>query len=318
MASRNAERRRGTRRPALLLLGSLLLSGLAAPAAARLRVVASTPDLADMARAIGGDRVQVDTIARGDQDPHKVPVKPSFVTKLNRADAVIVQGMGLEHAYLPALIEAAANPKILVTSPGYIDASIHIQPLDVPTSQNRAQGELHPLGNPHFNLDPVCGKEMAQAIAEGFERIDPAGASAYRAGLARFDALLDQKIPEWQQLAAPLRGVKAVSYHEDMAYFAARYGLVMVGTIETKPGVPATPSHLEDLVETMRREHASLVIREVAYELPLARKVAEETGAHLATISVMAGGLPGADTYVQFVEANIRALVTALGPEGAP
>jgi zinc/manganese transport system substrate-binding protein len=293
------------------LLG-LLLALPAGSAGAALRVVATLPDVADMARQIGGDRVEVVSLAGGGQDPHKVPVKPSFVTKLNRADALVTQGLGLEHAFLPALLEVASNPKILPTGSAYIDASLYVQALEVPTSQNRSQGELHPLGNPHFNLDPVRGKLMARAIAEGLERVDPAGAPAYRERLARYTALLDRKIAEWERLAAPLRGVKAVSYHQDLVYLADRYGLELVGTIETKPGVPATPGHLEELVESMKQQQVKLVIREVAYEMPLAQTVAERTGARVATISSLAGGLPGADTYVDFVEANLKALVEAV------
>jgi len=310
MASRCVEIRAAACCALLLLIG-------ASSAEATIRVVATVPDVADMTRQIGGDRVSVETIGQGNQDPHKVPVKPSFVTKLNRADAVVVQGLGLEHAYLPALLEVASNPNILPTASGYIDASIYIQPLEVPTSQNRAQGELHPLGNPHFNLDPVCGKLMAKAIAEGLARVDPANASAYQAGLARYTALLDRKIAEWAQLAAPLRGVKAISYHPDMIYFAERYGIEMVGTIETRPGVPATPSHLEELIDTMKREQVKLVIREVSYEMPLAQTVAERTGAHVVTVSSLAGGLPGTTSYVDSVEANLRALLAAV-QQGTP
>jgi ABC-type Zn uptake system ZnuABC Zn-binding protein ZnuA len=225
---------------------------------------------------------------------------------------VVVQGLGLEHAFLPALLEAARNSSILPGATAYIDSSLYIQPLEVPSSQNRTQGELHPLGNPHFNLDPVQGKLMARAIAEGLERVDPDGASAYREGLARFTALLDRKIPEWQAMAAPLHGVKAVSYHQDLIYFARRFGLELDGTIETKPGVPATPGHLEELITTMKRDDVRLVLREIAYELPLAETVAEKTGARVATISAMTGGLPGADTYVAFVEANLKAVLAAV------
>ena len=298
----------------LVLAIAVTLLGAAQPAAAALRVVASTPDVADMTRQIGGDRVEVVTIAEGSQDPHKVPVKPSFVTKLNRADAVVVNGLGLEHAFLPALLEVASNPKVLPTEPGYIDASVYIQPLEIPTSQNRAQGELHPLGNPHFSLDPVRGKQMAKAIADGLARVDPAGAASYQSGLERFDAVLDTKIAEWELLAAPLRGLKAVSYHQDLIYLADRFGLEMVDTIETKPGVPATPSHLAELVDTMKRDQVKLVIREIAYEMPLAQTVAERTGARVATISAMAGGLPGTSGYVDSVEANLKALVEAVRP----
>lgn len=297
---------------------AILLSLAPTSAGAALRVVATFPDVADMTREIGGDRVSVETIAQGSQDPHRVPVKPSFVTKLNRADALVVNGLGLEHTFLPALLEVAANSKILPTGPAYIDASIHVPVLDVPTSQNRSQGELHPLGNPHFNLDPVQGKRMARAIAEGLARVDPAGAASYEAGLARFTALLDRKIVEWEALAAPLRGVKAVSYHQDLVYLADRFGLELVGTIETKPGVPATAGHLEELVDTMKRENVKLVIREVAYEMPLAQTVAEKTGARVATISTLTGGLPGTTTYVESIEANLKALLGAVqtGPPG--
>jgi ABC-type Zn uptake system ZnuABC Zn-binding protein ZnuA len=273
--------------------------------------VASLPDVADMTRQIGGDRVEVITIAEGGQDPHKVPVKPSFVTKLNRADALVVQGLGLEHAYLPALLEVARNSNILPGAPAYIDASLYVHPLEVPTSQSRTQGELHPLGNPHFNLDPTQGKLMARAIAEGLERVDPAGAQAYADGLKRYEELLDQKIAEWDKLAAPLRGVRAVSYHPDLIYLANHYGIELVGTIETKPGVPATPGHLEELIATMKEKNAKLVIREVAYELPLAQEVADRTGSRVATVSSLTGGLPGTTTYVEFVDANLRALVAA-------
>jgi zinc/manganese transport system substrate-binding protein len=301
----------------LLLVLVAGLVGLAPGAAsAKLRVVASTPDVADITRQVGGERVSVVPIARGTQDPHKVPVKPSFVTKLNRADALVVQGLGLEHAFIPPLIEAARNGNILQGAPGYIDASLYVQPLEVPSSQSRTQGELHPLGNPHFNLDPEQAKLMARAIAEGLERVDPDGADEYRGGLARFTELLDRKMVEWQQLAAPLRGVKAVSYHQDLTYFARRYGLELLGTIEVKPGIPATPGHLEELLSTMQREQVKLVIREVSYDPGLAESLAERTGARVATISVMAGGL-GAEGYVASMEANLRALVAAVQAERA-
>jgi len=294
-----------------------LFLGLASATPAALRVVASLPDVADITSQIGGDRVEVTTIAEGGQDPHKVPVRPSFVTKLNRADALVVQGLGLEHAYLPALLEVARNARILPGAPAYIDSSLYVKPLEVPTSQSRVQGELHPLGNPHFNLDPSQGKLMARAIAEGLTRVDPDGAAAYAAGLARFEKVLDDKIAEWDKMAAPLRGLKAVSYHPDLIYFANHFGIDMIGTIETKPGVPATAGHLEELIADMKRQKAKLVIREVAYELPLAQEVADRAGARVVTVSSLTGGLPGTKTYVDFVDANLRALLEAAKAVGA-
>jgi zinc/manganese transport system substrate-binding protein len=310
MALRSVEGRR------LAVLGALVVFAAAGPAGAELRVVASTPDVADITRQIGGDRVSVVTIAEGTQDPHKVPVKPSFVTKLNRADALVVQGLSLEHAFVPALLEAARNPRILPGAPGYIDASLYVTPLEVPTSQSRAQGELHPLGNPHYNLDPEQGLLMARAIAEGLERVDPEGAETYRAGQARFVAQLQGKIAEWQALAAPLRGLKVVSYHEDLVYLAKRYGLDLVGTIEVKPGIPATPGHLEELLATMQRERVKVIIREVSYDPGLARTLAERTGAQVVNISPLAGGL-GRTGYIESIEANLQALVAAARGEAA-
>jgi zinc/manganese transport system substrate-binding protein len=296
--------------PRLVLLTVLFALLGASPANAKLRVVASTPDVADITRQVGGDRISVETIAEGTQDPHKVPVKPSFVTKLNRADALVVQGLGLEHAFVPALLEAARNDRIMPGAVAYIDASLYVKPLEVPSSQNRTQGELHPLGNPHFNLDPEQGKLMARAIAEGLERVDPSGASAYRDGLARFTALLDRKMAEWQKLAAPLRGLKIVSYHQDLVYLAERYGMEQVGTIEVKPGIPPTPGHLEELLGTMQREKVKVIIREISYDPGTAQNLAERTGARVAKISAMAGGL-GSPGYIESIEANLRSLVAA-------
>lgn len=299
---------------AILAIALSLSTGVAS---AKLRVVASTPDVADMARQIGGDRVSVVTIANPRQDPHKVPVRPSFATRLHRADALVVQGLGLEHAFIPALIEGARNGNILPGAPGYIDASLYVKPLQVPSSQNRSQGELHPLGNPHFNLDPVQGKRMARAIAEGLERVDPSGADDYREGLERFTTLLDEKIEEWARLAEPLRGVKVVSYHNDLIYLANRYGLLQVGTIEIKPGIQPTPGHLENLLRLMKRENVKIIIREISYDPGVARSLAERTGARVVPLAVMAGGL-GPEGYVDSIQANLEALVGAVAESGSP
>lgn len=305
MASRSASRL------VFSCLAAFGLAAAAAPASAKLNVVASLPDVADIATQIGGDRISVTTIAEGTQDPHKVPVKPSFVTKLNRADALVVQGLGLEHTFIPPLLEAARNADIMPGARAYVDASLYVRPLEVPTSQNRTQGELHPLGNPHFNLDPEQGRLMARAIAEGLTRVDPAGAAAYQEGLSRFLARLDQKIPELQRIAAPLRGVKAVSYHQDLIYLADRYGIDLVGTIEDKPGIPATPGHVQELLATMQREKVQLVIHEISYDPSLAESLAQRTGARVATISALAGGL-GHQGYLESIQANLESLVAAL------
>src|SRR5215813_7185560 len=151
---------------------------------AKIRVVATIPDLADMARNIGGELLDIKSLATGVEDIHAVPMKPSFATLLNRTDILLLVGLDVEHAFLPGLLEAARNPKILPSTPGYIDCSVYVTPLEVPTRLDRALGDVHPMGNPHFNLDPVGGKAMARAIADGLARNDPEHATIFKKNLA--------------------------------------------------------------------------------------------------------------------------------------
>ena len=192
-----------------------------APAAAVLRVVASIPDLADVARHIGGDLVEVQSLSTGVEDIHAVPMKPLYAVTLNRADVLLVLGLEAEHAFIPGLLEAARNPKIMRDGPGYIDCSVYVRPLEIPTRIDRSLGDQHPMGNPHYNLDPVRMKDAARAIAEGLAKNDPAHEATYKQNLAAYLVTLDAAIARWQQEAAPLKGKKLVSYHPDMIYFAA-------------------------------------------------------------------------------------------------
>ena len=279
---------------------------------AKIRVVTTIPDLADMARNIGGDLLEVKSLATGVEDIHAVPIKPSFATLLNRADVVILMGLEAEHAFLPALLEAARNPKILPSTPGYIDCSVYITPLEVPTRIDRALGDVHPTGNPHFNLDPVAGKAMARAIADGLARNYPEHAAIFQKNLTAYLAMLEAAIARWQHEAEPLRGVKLVSYHPDVIYFAERFGMQAVGTIEIRPGVDPTPGHIVQLEEQMRREGVKLVVRELHYPANLAQTVAQRTGAKLVELPVMVGGVPEARDYVSFIGYNIRIMLKAV------
>jgi zinc/manganese transport system substrate-binding protein len=290
----------------------LLLAASLTRADAAIRVVATIPDLADMARHIGGDLLEVKSIATGVEDIHAVPMKPSFATLLNRADVVILLGLEAEHAYLPGLLEAARNPKLLPDAPGYIDCSVYITPLEVPTRLDRALGDVHPRGNPHFNLDPVAGKAMARAIADGLSRNYPEHKATFQHNLAAYLAILDAAITKWQAEAAPLRGVKLVSYHPDMIYFAERFGMAQTGTIEIRPGVDPTPGHIVELEEQMRREGVKIVVRELHYPATLATTVAQRTGATLVELPAMVGGVPEAKDYLSFIDYNIRTMLKAV------
>ena len=294
-----------------LVLGVGLLAA-AATGADKLKVVTTIPDLADMTRQIGGDQVDVTSLATGVEDIHAVPMKPSFAVTLNRADAVVLLGLEAEHAFLPALLEAARNPKILRDTPGYIDCSIYITPLEVPLRIDRSLGDVHPMGNPHYNVDPVMGKEAARAIADGLARLRPEHEADFKKNLAAFEAKLDAAIARWEREAAPLRGKKLVSYHPDLIYFAERFGMEPVGTIEIRAGVDPTPGHIADLEERMRREKVDLVVRELHYPAGLAETVARATGAKLVELPVMTGGVPEAKDYISFIDYDLHTMLKAV------
>jgi len=265
---------------AFLAVGLLGPAALA-PADSKIKVVATIPDLADFARHVGGDLVDVSSIGTGVENIHAIPMKPSFATLLNRADVLVLLGLEAEHAFLPALLDAAKNPKILRDAPGYIDCSVSVDVLEVPTRIDRALGDQHPMGNPHYNLDPVSMKQAAQAIADGLGRNDPEHASVFKKNVEAYTAELDQNIARWEKEAAPLRGKKIVSYHPDLIYFAERFGMEPFGTIEIRAGVPPTPSHIVELEESMRKNKVDLVVRELHYPAGLAETVAQATGAKL-------------------------------------
>jgi zinc/manganese transport system substrate-binding protein len=296
----------------VVLLAVDALFPFTAVGAAKIRVVTTIPDLADMARQVGGDLVEVRSLATGVEDIHAVPMKPSFAVVLNRADVVVLVGLEAEHAFLPALLEAARNPKILRDAPGYIDTSVYVSPLDVPTRIDRSLGDIHPMGNPHINLDPVLGKDMVRAIADGLSRNYPEHAATFRRNAAAYTAKLDEAIARWKREAAPLKGKKIVSYHPDLIYFAERFGMENFGTMEPRPGIDPTPSHIADLKERMRKEHVDIVVRELHYPAGLAETLARETGAKLVELPAMVGGVPEAKDYISFVDYNVRTMLKAV------
>jgi zinc/manganese transport system substrate-binding protein len=295
-----------------ILLALVVMLPATASGAGTIRVVATIPDLADMARQVGGDLVDVKSLATGVEDIHGVPMKPSFAVLLNRADVVLLVGLEAEHAFLPALLEAARNPKILRDGPGYIDCSVYLTPLEVPTRIDRALGDQHPMGNPHFNSDPGSGKAMVRAIADGLSRNFPEHTAVFQKNAAAYLAKLDQAMARWLREAAPLRGKKFVSYHPDLIYFAERFGMEQVGTIEIRAGIDPTPSHIAALKERMIKERVDIVVRERHYPAGLAETLARETGAKLVELPTMTGGVPEAKDYISFIDYNVRTMLKAV------
>lgn len=277
-----------------------------------IRIVTTIPDLADIAREIGKDRVSVQSLTPGVQNIHSVQMKPSMATKLNRADVLILMGLYLEHAFLPALLDVARNPRINPGRIGYIDTSKGVTPIELPETLSRQEGDVHPMGNPHYNLDPVYGKLIAKNIAEGLSRIYVEQRAFFMNNLAAYTAQLDVLIPEWQRVAKPLNGIKFVSYHQDLGYFARRYGMQQFAIMELRPGIPPTPAHLVQLIQRMKAEKIPLVTYGT-YPSRVPERVASETGAKLVNVPLYVGGRSGIDTYIGLIDYLVNNLAKAAG-----
>jgi zinc/manganese transport system substrate-binding protein len=291
----------------------VILCLVAMPAqAAKIRIVTTLTDLADFTRAIGGDLVEVHSLATGVEDTHGVPMKPSFVPIMNRADLLILVGFDMEHAFLPALLEASKNPRIQVGKPGYVDCSKGITPRDVPKSTEHSAGDVHPYGNPHYMLDPVQAKTAIKNIYNALVEFAPQSQGEFTRNRDAYLAKLDAKIAEWEKDARPLKGVKFIAYHEEWNYFVARFGMGFFGTIELRPGIDPTPRHIQELITSMKAEHVPIVVREPQFPEKVPKRIAEQTGATMITLPIMPGGVPDTETYIKMMDYIIRTMVGAV------
>ena len=301
----------------LIYLLSLFVAASSLAAASRhsgkVRVVATLTDLADFTREIGGDHVEVFSLATGVEDTHGVPLKPSFVPQMNKADLLVQVGFGCEHAFLPALIEASKNPHIQYGRAGYVDCSIGVAPLAVPKSTDHSEGDVHPYGNPHYLLDPVLAKTAIGHIYDALVSTAPEYEADFKKNRDAYLGKLDAKIAEWKGKVAPLKGLKFVSYHEEWEYFADRFGMKVFGTVEIKPGIDPTPRHVERLIAGMKADHVSIVIREPQFPEKVPKLIAEQTGAALVKLPIMPGGVPHTETYIKMIDYNIDTLLAAAG-----
>ena len=281
-------------------------------AQAKLRVVTSIETLASLAREVGGDRVEVQSLSHGYEDPHFVQAKPSLVVTLNRTDVLIYVGLELEVGWLPPLVQQSRNSKIQQGAPGNIDCSSGIKVEDVPNvpaDKLRALGDIHPLGNPHYWIPPQNALAIAQLLAQRFAQLDPSGADGFRSRAADFAKRVEAHNAEWLRRAAPLRGARIVSYHKSWSYFARWLGLEEVGYIEPKPGVPPSTQHTAMLIDLMRKEHVRFVLEESFYPRNLASLVADKGGAKLAVLPSDVGAEPKIRTYFDLVDANLDVLL---------
>ena len=286
-------------------------------AAAPLKVVATTQDLAALAREVGGDRVAVEAIAMGYQDPHFVEAKPSFILKFSRADLLIVVGRELEIGWLPPLINNSRNSKIQVGAPGYLDPSAGVKILEIPSGQlTRAMGDVHPSGNPHYWLDPGNGRAIARAIRDRLTQLDPAGKATFAQRYDDFDKRLAVAERRWDAAMAPYKGTKVVTYHRSWPNFTDRFGLNTIGYVEPKPGVPPSPAHTIDLIAEMKRQQIKVIIIEPYFDSKTPKQIAAQTGATVLTMAPSVGGMPGTEDYIKLFDYNINLLVTTLSKAG--
>src|SRR6476660_9712589 len=273
----------------IISLAALLLPNWAE--AKKLNVITATTDLAALAQEVGGDKIQVEAIAKGYQDPHFVEAKPSFLLKLRQADLLIVVGLQLEIGWLPPLINQSGNARIQVGSAGYLDASQFAEILDIPTGTvTRAMGDVHPLGNPHYWLDPDNGRRIAKGLASKLGEMDPPDAAYFQQRFQDFDKRLTAAEQKWDAEMKPFQGKKVVTYHNSFPNFAKHFGLNVIGYVEPRPGIPPTPSHTIELIALMKRENCKLVMVEPYFDLKTPNSIARETSGKVVQYLPSVGG----------------------------
>ncbi|MBM3875999.1 MAG: zinc ABC transporter substrate-binding protein [Verrucomicrobia bacterium] len=281
-------------------------------APAKLTIVATTPDFAALAREIGGNRVEVTALAKPTEDPHFVDAKPSFIVKLNRADALIESGAELEAGWLSPLLEGARNAKLAAGKPGRIQCNAGVTMLEVPAALDRSKGDIHAAGNPHFMTDPLNGRIVAAHLADAFAQLDPASADYFKSALKQFDDKLQAKLPEWQKLLAPFKGRRVATYHNSWPYFAKRFELSMDLFLEPRPGIPPSPAHLADVVAKMHADRVKVVLTEPHLNRRTAESVAKLTSATVVDAAQFPGALKNTGTnYLDWMDAMVTSLAKA-------
>ena len=330
-------------RAALTALPLLLLT--TAAVSAPLRVVATTPDLGSLVATIGGGEVELTTLVKGPQDPHAIEPRPSFITKLHRADALVLTGMELEQGWVPPLLRSARNPEILPGAPGYVDASSAIRPLEQPAAgTDRSMGDVHPLGNPHYLTDPIRGVRVAALLRERFATLRPAAADGFGARFAAFERETAERLAGPELVVAhgagavlaavergglaslaggdapggwlgrlPASGPLAIEDHQFWAYFAERFGVQLVGRLEPQPGIAPSTRHLGEVVELVDARSVGLILASPYFDPRHARWVAERTGAEVVPLAHQPGARDEAQDYLGTIDYNVRVLAEAIG-----
>ena len=292
-----------------ILLISLLASKING---STIRIVTTTQDLKSIAELIGGDKVEVFSIATGYQNPHFVDPKPSYIIKLSNADVFVTVGLDLETGWSPQLVTSSRNPKIQKGSPGYVDASAGVLLMQIPSSLNRGEGDIHLFGNPHYWLDPLNGKQIARNICNGLEKISPANKNFFESNLKLFNETIDRKIIDWLKAMAKYKGTKIIAYHNEWCYFENRFGLQIVDFLEPKPGIPPSPSQLVKIIGEIKNNQIKVIISSPYFTTSSSDVVAKQTGAKVLTLATSSGAFESIKNYYDLFDYNITQLVSAL------
>jgi len=295
-----------------LAVALVVVASMAGGAERKLRVVTTIPDLTALAQAVGGDLADVETLTRGTQNAHEAEVRPTMMLKLRRADVLVENGLELD-AWADVAVTGANNPNIVRGSAGRIDISRGLPILEVPAVRvDRSMGDVHPLGNPHYSLDPGFAPTITQNILEGFSRLAADGRPTFERNRQAFLDQLNEAMTRWTKTLEPFRGAKLVVYHPQWIYFLSRFGLVQAATLEDRPGIPASPGHLVRVIQQMKAERIKVIIVEPWNDRKLAERVAQEAGAKAIVLASMVGGVKGADSYIGAIDYNVNELSRAL------
>ncbi len=294
----------------------ILLLALNTAQAEKISVVTTTSDLASITREIGGDKVEVVCLISGTQDPHFVEPRPSMVIKIKKAHLVLAVGMDLD-LWVYTLLDAARNPVVNTGKIGFLDLSGPIDKLEVlppGVKVDASMGDIHPLGNPHYWLDPENGRLIARQIARRLSQLSPENSDYFKSNLKTFEGRIDSLIITCRKKMETRGEVKAVSYHRSLPYFCRRFGLQIVTELEPKPGIPPSPAHLAEVVKIMKKENVRLILMEVFYNRRVADFVARQTGAKVVVFPNSVGGSPEAKDYFSLFETIVNLITAALTP----